>query len=238
MSGHSKWANIKNRKGAQDKKRSEAFTRASKDIMTAVREGGGNTNSESNIHLKTAIDKARAVNMPKENIERLLQRFEERKNNLVSGVFEGFGPYGVPIIIEVETDNKNRILGEIKLIFRNYGGSLGESGSVAFMFEKVGEIELEEKINEDQELELIDAGIKDIDDKSLTTEVADWGKVMEKVRGMNLEIASSGLVYKCKNSVELKSEEEVANILDMVDELEDNDDVVNVFSGFDYVQKT
>lgn len=238
MSGHSKWANIKNRKGAQDKKRSEAFTRASKDIMTAVREGGGNTNPESNIHLKTAIDKARAVNMPKENIERLLQRFEERKNNLVSGVFEGFGPYGVPIIIEVETDNKNRILGEIKLIFRNYGGSLGESGSVAFMFEKVGEIELETKVNEEEELELIDAGIKDIDDKSLITEVADWGKVVEKVRGMNLEMVSSGLVYKCKNPVELKSEEEVANILDMIDELEDNDDVVNVFSGFDYVQKT
>lgn len=237
MSGHSKWANIKNRKGAQDKKRSEAFTRASKDIMTAIREGGGNTNPEANVRLKTAIDKARAVNMPKENIERLLQRFEERKNNLVSGVFEGFGPFGIPIIIEVETDNKNRILGEIKLIFRNYDGNLGESGSVAFMFERVGEIELESKLDENQELELIDAGVRDIQDNVVLTEVNDWGKVSEKVREMNLEVISSGLIYKCKNPIELANEEEVGKILDMVDELEENDDVVNVFAGFDYVQK-
>lgn len=238
MSGHSKWANIKNRKGAQDKKRSEAFTKVSKNIMTAIREGGGNCNPESNIALREAIDRSRAVNMPKENIDRLLKRFEERKNNVTYGVFEGFGPCGVPMMIEVETDNKNRILGEIKLIFRNYGGSLGESGSVAFMFDKVGEIEVESEIDENLELELIDSGVKDIEGKVITTEVADFGRVRNKIREMGLTIEDSGLVFRCRGNTVLESEEEVGKILDMIDELEENDDVVNVFAGFDYAKKT
>jgi transcriptional/translational regulatory protein YebC/TACO1 len=100
MSGHSKWNNIKNRKGAQDKKRSEAFTKISKNILTAIRLGGGSANPEVNGVLKVAIEKAREVNMPKENIERLLVRFEERKANLVSIILEGYGPFGVPIVIE------------------------------------------------------------------------------------------------------------------------------------------
>lgn len=237
MSGHSKWANIKNRKGAQDKKRSETFTRASKNIMTAIREGGGNSNPESNASLREAIEKARAVNMPKENIERLLQRFEERKNNLVNGVFEGFGPFGVPVVIEVETDNKNRILGEIKLIFRNYGGSLGESSSVAFLFDRVGEIELENKPDEMAELELIDAGVKDLEGENIITEVADLGKILKKVREMKLPILSSGLVYKCRMPIMLSDEDQVTKMLDLVDELESNDDVINIFAGFDYAQK-
>jgi len=238
MSGHSKWANIKNRKGAQDKKRSEVFTKYAKNIMTAIREGGGNANPESNVALREAIEKSRAVNMPKDNIDRLLKRFEERKNNLSGGIFEGFGPFGVPMMIEVETDNKNRILGEIKLIFRNYGGNLGESGSVAFMFDRVGEIELESNINEDLELELIDAGVKDISDKTVISEVNDFGRVRDKIKSVGLAIEDSGLVYKCRSMTILNSEEEVGKILDMIEELEENDDVVNVFAGFDYAQKT
>ena len=237
MSGHSKWANIKNRKGAQDKKRSEAFTKAAKNIMTSVREGGGNTNPESNISLREAIEKAKAVNMPRENIERLLQRFEERKNNLISGVFEGFGPFGIPIIIEVETDNKNRILGEIKLIFRNYGGSLGESGSVAFMFNRVGEIELKSGLNEEDQLKLIDLGIRDIKDSLVITEVVDLKKIVEKLRSMGQEIDSSGLIYQCLSPVVLTDEMELNKVSDMIDRLEENDDIVNVFAGLDYVQK-
>ncbi len=238
MSGHSKWANIKNRKGAQDKKRSEAFTRASKNIMTAIREGGGNSNPESNLGLREAIDKSRAVNMPKENIDRLLQRFEERKNNLVSGVFEGFGPFGVPIMIEVETDNKNRTLGEIKLIFRNYKGSLGESGSVAFMFRRVGEIELESNIDEETELKLIDeGGIIDIKENLVVTEVSNCKRIGEKIKLLGGQIKELGLVYQCLNPVILDNETKLGKILDMIDELEENDDVINVFAGFDYVEK-
>lgn len=238
MSGHSKWANIKNRKGAQDKKRSESFTRVAKNIMTAIRAGGGNTNPASNISLREAIDKSREVNMPKENIDRLLKRFEERKNNLVACLFEAFGPFGVPILVEVETDNKNRILGEIKLIFRDYGGNLGESGTVSFMFDRVGEIELQRGVSEEEQLELIDFGVKDFEENTLITEMGDLAKVVAKIKEKGIGILGSLLVYKCKMPVMLKSEEEVAKVLDLIDELESNDDVINVFTGFDYVQKS
>ena len=186
MSGHSKWANIKNRKGAQDKKRSEAFTKISKNILTAIRLGGGSINPEVNGSLKVAIEKAREVNMPKENIQRLLDRFEERKANLVSVILEGYGPFGVPVVVETETDNKNRILGEIKLIFRNYDGVLGESGSVMYQFERVGEVELDpveqNEISEENQLKLIDLGAMDFDGNIVLVPVSllnDFTKAVE-----------------------------------------------------------
>lgn len=233
MSGHSKWANIKNRKGAQDKKRSEAFTKFSKLILTAVRLGGGNTNVEANSHLKVAIEKAREVNMPKENIERLLTRFEERKANLVNFILEGYGPFGVPVIIEVETDNRNRTLSEIKLIFRDYEGTLGESGSVMYQFDRVGEVELE-KINEETQLILIDAGALDFEDNIVVVEAKELNNFVKRIEEMGLKVIKSEIVMKSKNPIILRSEEEVEKILDMVDSLEENDDVVSVYTGFDY----
>jgi YebC/PmpR family DNA-binding regulatory protein len=224
MSGHSKWANIKNRKGAQDKKRSEAFTKASRNIMTALRTGTG---------LSEAVAKAKEVNMPKENIERLISRFEGRKNNLIRGEFEGFGPYGVPMIVEAETDNKNRILGEIRLIFRNYEGSLGEEGSLRFLFDRVGEVEVK-SLTEEDELKLIDAGAKDFEDEVVLTETADLKKIAEKIREMGMEVVEERLAMRAKQPVMLKSEAEVERIMEMIEELEENDDVINVFAGFDY----
>jgi len=235
MSGHSKWANIKNRKGAQDKKRSEAFTKAAKDILTAIREGGGNTNPDSNVVLKAAIEKSRAVNMPKENIDRLLSRFESRKNNLSSGLMEAYGPYGIPMLIEFETDNKNRILSEVKLMLRNYNGNLGENGSVVFLFDRVGEIVLEEKMTEEQELELIDLGVMDVAEKEVITRVEELNKIKKYLEDKGIKIESAALVYKSKSPVNLKNETEVGNILDLIEELEENDDIVNVFAAFDYV---
>ena len=235
MSGHSKWANIKNRKGAQDKKRSEAFTKAAKDILTAIREGGGNTNPDSNVVLKAAIEKSRAVNMPKENIDRLLSRFESRKSNLSSGLMEAYGPYGIPMLIEFETDNKNRILSEVKLMLRNYNGNLGENGSVAFLFDRVGEIVLEEKMTEEQELELIDLGVMDVTEKEVITRVEELNKIKKYLEDKGIKIESAALVYKSKSPVNLKNETEVENILDLIEELEENDDIVNVFAAFDYV---
>ena len=235
MSGHSKWANIKNRKGAQDKKRSEAFTKAAKDILTAIREGGGNTNPDSNVVLKAAIEKSRAVNMPKENIDRLLSRFESRKNNLSSGLMEAYGPYGIPMLIEFETDNKNRILSEVKLMLRNYNGNLGENGSVAFLFDRVGEIVLEEKMTEEQELELIDLGVMDVAEKEVITRVEELNKIKKYLEDKGIKIESAALVYKSKSPVNLKNETEVENILDLIEKLEENDDIVNVFAAFDYV---
>ena len=233
MSGHSKWANIKTRKGAQDKKRSEIFTVLSKNILTAIRTGGGNTKLESNLALKTAIDKAKLSNMPKENIDRLITRFEERKANLIPIVLEGYGPFGVPIIIEAETDNKNRILGEIKLIFREYSGNLGENNSVMFQFKRVGEVELE-KIDENLELELIDAGAIDFDDNVVLVDPKEILSFEEKIKKLGLEIIRSETTLRAINPTVLNSEEEVGEILGMIEELESNDDVINVFAGFDF----
>jgi YebC/PmpR family DNA-binding regulatory protein len=233
MSGHSKWANIKNRKGAQDKKRSEAFTKISKNILTAIRLGGGSANPEVNGALKVAIDKAREVNMPKENIQRLLDRFEERKANLVSVVLEGYGPFGVPVIVEGETDNKNRILGEIKLIFKNYGGALGESNSVMYQFDRVGEVELE-NITEENQLELIDFGAIDFDENTVIVEPLLLNDFVKKVEELGFKVIRSEMVYRAKNPTMLQNEEQVEKIMDFVDELESNDDVLGVSCGFDY----
>ncbi len=238
MSGHSKWANIKNRKGAQDKKRSEAFTKISKNILTAIRIGGGNSNPEVNGILKVAIDKAKEANMPKENIQRLLDRFEERKANLISVILEGYGPFGVPIIIEAETDNKNRILGEIKLIFKNYDGALGESNSVMYQFNRVGEVELdypeEEIIPEEKQLKLIDFGAIDFDNNIVIVESNDLNVFREKIKSVGINPIRSELVYRAKNPIRLSNEDELNKIMDFIDELESNDDVLGVYAGFDY----
>jgi YebC/PmpR family DNA-binding regulatory protein len=230
MSGHSKWANIKNRKGAQDKKRSEAFTRLSKNILTAIRMGGGNTNPESNLSLKMAIDKAKEVNMPKENIARLIDRFEERKANLVNVVLEGYGPFGVPVVVEAETDNKNRILSEIKLIFKNYGGNLGETNSVMYQFDRVGEVEFE-NISEEDQLNLIDLGAIDFDKNIVVVEANSLNNFNNKVRSKGLEPLRSELVYRIKNPVVLSNEDELDKMADFVEELENNDDVFGVYVG-------
>jgi len=238
MSGHSKWANIKNRKGAQDKKRSEVFTKLSKDILTTIRSNGGNTNPESNLSLKIAIDKAKAANMPKDNIERLITRFEERKTNLVSVLLEGYGPYGVPVVIEAETDNKNRILCEIKLIFRNYDGVLGESNSVMYQFHKVGEVEIdiaaENEINEEKQLELIDLGAIDFDGALILTKVENMSDLIKKAEEKGMKIVRSEIVYRVINPIKLNNEDELNKMMDFIGELEDNDDVIGVYAGFDY----
>jgi YebC/PmpR family DNA-binding regulatory protein len=238
MSGHSKWANIKNRKGAQDKKRSETFTKLSKDILTSIRSNGGNTNPDSNLSLKIAIDKAKAVNMPKENIERLITRFEERKTNLVSILLEGYGPFGVPLIIEAETDNKNRILSEIKLIFRNYEGVLGESNSVMFQFQKIGEVEIEvedkNQIDENKQLELIDMGAEDFDNNLVLVKVEKMNDLVNKAKNSGIVVVRSEIVYRAINPIKLENEDQLNKIMDFIGELEDNDDVIGVYAGFDY----
>jgi len=227
MSGHSKWANIKNRKGAVDKKRSEVFTRASKNIMTALR--SGNT-----VSIKTAIDQAKAVNMPRENIERLQNRYEERKNNLSYCRFEGFGPFSVPLVIEVETDNKNRTLGEIKLLFRDIDGSLGSEGSVDYMFDRLGEIEVGRALSDEEQLLLIDDGLMDFSENLVYCLVENLTKLENKIKEMGIEVKNSEIVMKCKQPTILKSEDEVAKVMDLVDALEEHDDVINVFCGFEF----
>jgi len=233
MSGHSKWANIKNRKGAADKKRSMVFTKVSKDILTAIRESGGNTNIDSNLKLKQAVEKARLVNMPKENIERLIKRFEDRKANLVNITFEGYGPAGVPMIIEVESDNKNRIVAEIRLIMKNYGGSLGESNSVLFQFERRGYIEVERELSEDEVLELIDAGLEDVKGKILWTETSSLQKVTGELEKRGIGYEEKKLAYRASNPMKIEDEESLEKMFDLIEALEENEDVVNVYVSLD-----
>lgn len=238
MSGHSKWANIKNRKGAQDKKRSETFTKSAKLILTAIRQGGGRTDIEANNFLRVAIDKAKEVNMPRDNIERLLKSFEDRKSRLANYLFEAFGPGGVPFLVEVETDNKNRTVGEIKLILKENGGSLGENGSVAFLFERVGEIELDKAVDETAMLELIDIGVKDFDDLTLIVDANELSLICSKIKEKGMVVTRSEIVMRAKLPILLEDEDILNKVLDLASELEDNEDVISVYSGMDYAQKT
>ena len=230
MSGHSKWANIKNRKGAQDKKRSEAFTKVSKNIITAIRSGGGNTNPASNAALQTAIEKARVANMPKENIDRLLKTFEERKANLAVYMLEGYGPFGVPLMIEIETDNKNRTQSEIKFFMKEHEGSLGEEGCVGYQFKRVGEIDTE-GLTEDQQLEMIDFGAEDVDEDVVIVEPSKLHIMMKKMEEKGIRVVSGELVMRPVSPMVLENEEQMATIADMIDELEERDDVIGVFVG-------
>ncbi len=236
MSGHSKWANIKQRKGSQDKKRSESFTRVAKDILTAIRLGGGVTNSETNSYLKKAIDKAREVNMPKENVARLIDSFEAKKAKLSNYILEGYGSFGVPLVIEVETDNKNRILAEVKSALKVYGGSLGETNSVMYQFEKRGEVELE-SINDEDQLTLIDWGAQDFDENIVIVNPGELGDLVKKLESSGKNVVRAEVVLRSSMPVMLKSEDELNRVLDLMADLEENEDVINVFAGFDYEQK-
>ncbi|KKR67537.1 MAG: transcriptional regulator, partial [Microgenomates group bacterium GW2011_GWA2_40_6] len=174
------------------------------------------------------------VNMPKENIDRLMKRYEERKANLEKCRFEGFGPLNVPLIIEVETDNKNRTLGEIKLLFRNYEGKIGSEGSVDFMFDRVGEIETERILTDEEQLSLIELGVRDFEEKMVITEVNSLTKIGDKIKEMGVGVKTEEVVERCKQKIRLVSEDEVIKVMDLIDALEENSDVVNVFSGFEF----
>lgn len=232
MSGHSKWNNIKNRKAAVDQKRSAVFTKTSREIMAAVRVTGGDINPESNAGLRAAIDRAKGANMPKENIERLLARYVERKDNMSEYRLEGYGPGGVPLVIETETDNKNRTLAEIKLIMRNFSGSLGNSGSVLFQFKRLGEIEMEGKLSEDEELKLIDMGLVDTNGNLVMTNESSLAIVRDELIKMGKTVLRSELVWRMQTP--MKAEEGIKNQIEsLVEALFECEDVINIFTGID-----
>ncbi|MBU1089054.1 YebC/PmpR family DNA-binding transcriptional regulator [Patescibacteria group bacterium] len=230
MSGHSKWANIRVRKGIEDKKRSAIFTRMAKVILVAVRQGGNNTDSRSNPYLRIALDRAKKVNMPKSNIVRLLENFENRKSDLKTFFLEGYGPFGVPVVVEVETDNRIRVLAEVKFIFKSNDGNLGESGSVLYLFDKIGEIEVV-NLTEKKKLELIDLGVIDFYKNLVVVNYVDLSDLVEKMEKKGWEIVRYGIGMKCKSPMILEDENKLNKLLDLRQELEENEDVVNVFMG-------
>ncbi len=234
MSGHSKWATTKRAKEGKDAKRSGLFTKLAKAISIAARDGG---DPEMNFKLRMAIDRAKKLSLPKDNIERAIKSGTgENGGAIIEEItYEGYGPGGIALIIETITDNKNRTVGEVKHMLSKYGGNLGGSGSVMWMFDRKGVIYLENpSINEEQELIIIDVGAEDIitDDNSVIiyTLDSDLHKIKEQLEKNGFDISDSKLEFVPKDKAAVESEEKVLRILDALDDL---DDVQNIYTNAD-----
>lgn len=240
MAGHSKWANIKHRKGAQDKKRAKQFTRAIKEITVAVKEGGG-PDTEANPALRNAIQNAKGVNMPKDTIERAIKKASGADaDNYENVTFEGYGPNGIAIFVECTTDNTNRTVASVRSIFSKNGGSLGTNGSLEFLFDKKGVFVIErEKVEmdlEEFELELIEGGAnmieKDNEYITVFTEFTDFGLMSSKLEELEVEPKNSEIQRIPVNTLELPLED-AKKILNLVEKFEDDDDVQNVYHNLE-----
>jgi len=238
MSGHSKWSSIKHKKGAADAKRGQRFTKLAKAISVAAGEGGGDP--EANPSLATAIQKARDESMPKANIERAIDRGtgEGADAVIVERIqFEGYGPGGAAILVEALTDNRNRTSAEVRHAFSRHGGSLGEPGSVAWMFETHGVVAVDgEKYSEDDLIIAIDAGASDVIEEGgklrVLAEPADLTAVKEAIAAEGIEIESVGLAVEPTSTVEV-GESEAGTLIKLLDAIEDQDDVNEVHANFD-----
>ena len=234
MSGHSHFAGIKHKKAAQDAKRAGVFTKVARLVTLAAKEGGGDP--VTNFKLRLAIDQARAVNMPKDNIERAIEKgMGTGKGEVVEEIIlEGYGPDGVAIVISAVTDNHNRTVSEIKNILEKGGGNLGEPGSVMYLFDKRGEILIEGKVEEALTLELIEMGALDIEKTPeglfvVYTEPADLTLIAQKTeRDPGVLSVEANLIYKEKMRVEVKNPEMVTKLLDILSE---HNDVQEVYSN-------
>ena len=238
MSGHSKWATIKRKKGAADARRGKIFTKLIKEITIAARQGGGDANG--NPRLRLAIDNAKAANMPADNIERAIKKAtgELEGVSYVELMYEGYGPGGIAILVEVATDNKNRTVAEVRHIFSKIGGSMGESGSVAWMFERKGIISVKRNNkSEDDVMEIVlDAGADDMQTEEeifeVTTSLESFETVRKTLLDKSLEIENASLEWIAKNTLAVAGED-AEKVVKLIETLEDNDDVQNVFSNAD-----
>jgi len=238
MSGHSKWSTIKRKKGAADAKRGKAFTKIIKEIMVAARLGGGDINA--NPRLRAAVNLARAENMPKENIERAIKKGtgELEGVNYEELVYEGYGPGGVAMMLEVMTDNKNRTVADVRHVFSKHNGSLGESGCVSWMFEKRGLILVDKGgVDEDRLIEVaLDAGALDVKDAGkdfeVTTDAVTFEEVKRAIDGAGLKCSYGEVTMVPQSTVRLVGKE-AEQMLKLMEGLEDSDDVQKVYANFD-----
>ncbi|EPR34759.1 UPF0082 protein yeeN [Alkalidesulfovibrio alkalitolerans DSM 16529] len=238
MAGHSKWANIRIRKGAQDAKRGKLFTKAAKELMLAARLGGGDP--AANNRLRQAISYAKSINLPKDKIETAIKKGtgELQAEQLDEILYEGYAPGGVAVIVETATDNKNRTVAEIRHIFGKRGGNLGESGSVAWMFERKGMFLFPaENFTEEQLMEAaLEAGAEDVKDEGEVFEMhcafEDFGAVQQALDAASLAYSEAKVTMLPKNTVPVDAETG-RKVLALLDMLEDNDDVQNVYANFD-----
>jgi YebC/PmpR family DNA-binding regulatory protein len=242
MSGHSKWSSIKHKKGAADAKRGKQFTKLARAITVAARDGG--PNPEANAPLSTAIQKARDASMPKDNIQRAIDRgsgIGTDAEAIESILFEGYGPGGAAILVEALSDNRNRTSADVRHAFNKHHGSLGEPGSVAWIFEKRGVVVVDgSRYGEDDLIVAIDAGAEDVredgDQLRVVCEPADLSAVREALEGAGVEVQSSEVTMEPKSTVLVKGSE-AEDLLRLFDALEEHDDVNEVHGNFDVPQE-
>ena len=238
MSGHSKWASIKHKKAATDVKRGKLFTKVIKMITVAARNGGGDINA--NPALRLAIQKAKEANMPQDNIERAIKKGTGELPGVTyeSVFYEGYGPGGVAFFVEGLTDNKNRLTAEVRNIFSKTGGNLAGSGSVNWLFEKKGFFVINKAtVNEEELMSIVlDASAEDLSSESETYEVKsqpqDYEKVKKALEDNKIKLESSEITMIPKNTIKIAGEK-AKQVLKLVEQLEDNDDIQNVYANFD-----
>ncbi len=238
MSGHSKWSSIKHKKGAADAKRGKLFTKLARAITVAARDGGGDPDNSP--ALATAVQKARDASMPKDNIQRAIDRGTGEGGDaaaIESVLFEGYGPGGAAILVEALTDNRNRTSAEVRHAFSKHNGSLGEPGSVAWIFEKRGVLSVDgSRYGEDDLIAAIDAGAEDVSEEGelvrVLCEPADLSAVRTALEGGGVEIQSADVTMEPKSTVEVKGSE-AKSLLGLIEDLEEDDDVNEVHANFD-----
>jgi YebC/PmpR family DNA-binding regulatory protein len=237
MSGHSKWSKIKRAKGSNDAKRSKMFSKIVKEISIAVKEGG--PDPEANPRLRLAMNNAKGVNMPKDNIERAINKAGKDGDNYEEMSFEGYAPNGIAVFVDCLTDNKNRVVSNVRAIFTKYNGSLGTNGSLSFLFDTKGifTFPVSEGIDMDEfELEMIDAGAENIEVEeeliTVTTAKEDFGSVQKKLDSLSVEIENAGL-QRIPNDTKELDVESALKVLKMIDAFEDDEDVQNVYHSLE-----
>ena len=237
MSGHSKWSTIKRKKGAADAKRGKIFTKLIRELATAARIGGGDI--DSNPRLRLVVDKAKSANMPKDNIQRAIDKGagNTEGEQYEEGVYEGYGPGGVAILCETLTDNKNRTVGEVRHALSKNGGSLGQSGCVAYLFEKKGLVAFEAGLDVDTLMEqALEAGAEDVVESEEVIEVVtapgDFEAVRDALAGGGFEPANAEITMQPGTTVNLEGKD-AETMLRLMEALEDLDDVQNVYANFE-----
>ena len=238
MSGHSKWANIQHRKGRQDAKRGKVFTKAAKEIIIAAKAGG---DPSGNSRLRAAIAAAKAVNLPKDKIEAAIRKGtgEDAGGDFTEAFYEGYGPGGIAIMVEVATDNKNRTVAEVRHLFTKHGGSMGENGSVGWMFDRKGVITVDRQAyDEEKMMEVaLEAGADDVVDDEETwtiqTAMADFTSVRDNLEAAGVNMLSAQLAMVPQNLVAVDADMG-QKVLKLMDALDDNDDVQNVYANADF----
>jgi len=238
MAGHSKWANIKHKKAAQDAKRGKVFTKIIKELMVSAKSGG--SDPEANPRLRQAISTAKAANMPNDTMNRAIQKGagELEGTNYEEMTYEGFGPGGAAILMDIMTDNKNRTVAEIRHLMAKYGGNLGDNGSVSWMFEKLGQISIVANGHDENKVfeEVLEIGADDFifsDNVFLiTTDPSNTVDISDQLINKGYSIISSGIEMVPKNTLKVEGDD-VKKLINLIENLEEHDDIQNIYSNFE-----